>query len=46
MKYMEKNKDINICPKCFSKNVSYDKCFLPGGVEEYDKLKKEKEGKT
>ena len=68
---MKKNKDINICPKCFSKNVSHDKGFLPGGVEafefdvsmcnncgyrgrtfllineeEYDEIKKEKEGKT
>ena len=33
---MKKNRDILICPKCFSKNVSSDKGFLPGGVEAFE----------
>jgi len=35
-KYMKKNKDIIICPKCFSNNLSPDKGFLPGGVEAFE----------
>ena len=31
-----RNRDILICPKCFSKNVSSDKGFLPGGVEAFE----------
>ena len=33
---MGKNKDIRVCPKCFSKNISSDKGFLPGGVGAFE----------
>ena len=33
---MKKNKDLRVCPKCFSKNISSDKGFLPGGVEAFE----------
>ena len=32
---MKKNKDMRVCLKCFSKNISSDKGFLPGGVEAF-----------
>lgn len=33
---MKKNKDVKVCPKCFSMNISSDKGFLPGGVETFE----------
>ena len=32
---MKLKRDISICPKCFSKNISSDKGFLPGGIEAF-----------
>jgi transposase-like protein len=29
---MSKKKDIVVCPKCYSKNISTQKGILPGGI--------------
>jgi hypothetical protein len=33
---VKREKTINVCPKCFSKNIAYDKGYLPGGIELFE----------